>query len=75
MTKLQEAIKTQQILKCSNEDCKGPVKPNIVFFGEQLPKEFFKAIDPNNLLQVDLLIVMGTALAVTPFNMIPKMVG
>jgi NAD-dependent SIR2 family protein deacetylase len=51
-------------LQCSDEQCKGPVKPNIVFFGEQLPKEFFKAIDPKNLSQADLLLVMGTALAV-----------
>jgi NAD-dependent SIR2 family protein deacetylase len=54
----------QKILYCSDDECKGPVKPNIVFFGEQLPKEFFKAIEPKSLLQIDLLLVMGTALAV-----------
>ncbi len=64
MSELQEAIKLQKILYCSDDECKGPVKPNIVFFGEQLPKEFFKAIEPKSLLQIDLLLVMGTALAV-----------
>ena len=28
-----------------NKDCSGPVKPNITFFGEDLPKDFFDAVD------------------------------
>ena len=28
-----------------NSPCSGPIKPNITFFGEGLPKEFFKAWD------------------------------
>mmetsp|Transcript_3113 Transcript_3113/g.2081 ORF Transcript_3113/g.2081 Transcript_3113/m.2081 type:complete len:84 (+) Transcript_3113:505-756(+) len=52
---------------CTKEGCGGPVKPNVVFFGEALPKEFFKL--SSTLNNCDLLIVMGTALAVAPFNM------
>ena len=42
--KLQEAIKSQQVLFCNQAGCGGPVKPNIVFFGEALPEEFLSAI-------------------------------
>ena len=59
--------------KCMEKGVKGPIKPNIVFFGEGLPDEFqelWMSMD-----QVDLLMVMGTALAVSPFNMLPTMLG
>ena len=44
----------------------GLVKPDIVFFGEQLPQHFFErsALD---LPSADLLIVVGTSLQVFPF--------
>ena len=64
-----EAIKKQEVLRCEN--CRGPVKPDITFFGESLPEEFTEYLDPAALKPVDLLIVMGTALAVGPFNQLP----
>ena len=69
---LEEKISNGEVMKC--ESCDGPVKPKIVFFGENLPEEFFKAM---NQVQknCDLLIVMGTALAVGPFNQIVDLVG
>ena len=33
--------------------CKGPIKPNITFFGEGLPKEFFAAWDKIEDLELD----------------------
>ena len=56
------------------EYCGGHVKPDIVFFGEQLPDRF------HNLLTVDvpkadLLLVMGTSLQVAPVSMIPHYVN
>ncbi|XP_068433974.1 NAD-dependent protein deacetylase sirtuin-3, mitochondrial [Clinocottus analis] len=45
--------------------CKGVVKPDIVFFGEELPLRFFKYL--TDFPQADLLIVMGTSLEVEPF--------
>ena len=51
-----------------------PIKPNIVFFGEQLPSGFFQAINEIGA-SVDLCLIMGTALAVSPFNMLPGMVA
>ncbi|CAJ1050084.1 NAD-dependent protein deacetylase sirtuin-3%2C mitochondrial [Xyrichtys novacula] len=45
--------------------CTGVVKPDIVFFGEELPRHFFKYLTDFPL--ADLLIVMGTSLEVEPF--------
>ena len=36
--KCQEYINSDKILYC--DDCGGPVKPDIVFFGEALPAKF-----------------------------------
>ncbi|QDZ22052.1 NAD-dependent protein deacetylase sirtuin 2 [Chloropicon primus] len=44
----------------------GLVKPDIVFFGEQLPSQFFKLAE-EDFPKCDLLIVMGTSLVVQPF--------
>ena len=44
----------------------GLVKPDIVFFGEQLPERFFRLAE-EDLPRCDLLIVMGTSLKVQPF--------
>ena len=43
--------------------CTGVVKPDIVFFGEELPRHFFKYLTDFPL--ADLLIVMGTSLEVS----------
>jgi NAD-dependent histone deacetylase SIR2 len=54
----------QTIMKC---DCdkKGLIKPDIIFFGEQLPASFAKACEL--MEEADLVIVMGTSLVVFPF--------
>ena len=44
----------------------GLVKPDIVFFGEQLPERFFQCAEID-LAQADLLIIFGTSLKVQPF--------
>jgi len=44
----------------------GLVKPDIVFFGEQLPRRFFM-LASEDLPSCTLLLVMGTSLAVQPF--------
>lgn len=46
--------------------CHGVVKPDIVFFGEELPPRFFKYLTDFPL--ADLLIVIGTSLEVEPFS-------
>ena len=50
----------------SLKQCHGNVKPNIVFFGEQLPKKYFDMREAD-MMNADLLIVAGTSLKVAPF--------
>ncbi|KAE8613769.1 hypothetical protein XENTR_v10007865 [Xenopus tropicalis] len=45
--------------------CAGPVKPDIVFFGEDLPQTFTQAYQ--DFPKADLLIIMGTSLKIEPF--------
>ncbi len=69
-------IDIEEINKCINEGkikycdiCNGPCKPNIVFYGEPLPEEFFQK--GNNCFDADLIIIMGTSLQVHPFASLP----
>ncbi len=49
--------------------CSGIIKPDVVFFGEQLPREFLTVMeDPP---AADLLLVMGTSLSVMPASLLP----
>ncbi|XP_073506016.1 NAD-dependent protein deacetylase sirtuin-3-like [Phyllobates terribilis] len=50
--------------------CYGVVKPDIVFFGEDLPKSFYSFSE--DFPKADLLIVMGTSLKIEPFANIVK---
>ncbi|XP_017476296.1 PREDICTED: NAD-dependent protein deacetylase Sirt2-like isoform X1 [Rhagoletis zephyria] len=48
------------------EECNGIVKPDIVFFGENMPDHFYtKPLE--DFADCDLLIIMGTSLEVYPF--------
>ncbi|SMR56526.1 unnamed protein product [Zymoseptoria tritici ST99CH_3D1] len=62
-------INAKTIPRCY--ECNGLVKPEIVFFGEQLPAEFFAA--RGLPAEADLCIVMGTSLTVQPFASLPGM--
>lgn len=68
---VREPIFKDEIPYC--DECKGLVKPDIVFFGEPLPRRFYNSID-EDFSYCDLLIVMGTALSVQPFGSLPYMV-
>lgn len=54
--------------------CGGNVKPDIVFFGEDLPQRFHNLIR-GDVKKADMLIVIGTSLLVSPVSQIPDMVG
>lgn len=66
---MKETIAKKDVPYCLTPQCNGLVKPDIVFFGEQLPAEFFK----NRELPAvaDLCIVLGTSLTVQPFASLP----
>uniref|UniRef100_K1R053 NAD-dependent deacetylase sirtuin-3, mitochondrial n=1 Tax=Magallana gigas TaxID=29159 RepID=K1R053_MAGGI len=62
---IKDAIFSDKIPKCKKPGCMGVVKPDITFFGEDLPKRFYFYM--RDMLQSDLVIVMGTSLEVQPF--------
>lgn len=66
---IKKHIEARTIPRCY--DCKGLVKPEIVFFGEQLPAAFFQA--RSLPAEADLCIVLGTSLTVQPFASLPSM--
>lgn len=72
-----EDLKNQMLAKSVNDGipvcpkCKGYVKPDIVFFGEGLPVEFFDTWDLDSDY-VEVAIVAGTSLSVYPFASLPS---
>lgn len=58
---IENDLKNGNVPECS---CGSIIKPDIVFFGEQLPKEFYKVYESPPA--TDLLLVMGTSLMVQP---------
>eukprot|EP01028_Stygiella_incarcerata_P007389 TRINITY_DN3064_c0_g1_i1.p1 TRINITY_DN3064_c0_g1~~TRINITY_DN3064_c0_g1_i1.p1 ORF type:complete len:382 (-),score=95.12 TRINITY_DN3064_c0_g1_i1:77-1222(-) len=77
---VREAVHRGDVPTCSV--CKeGVVKPDIVFFGEHLPMRF-GMLHKTDMEKCDLLLIMGTSLAVFPVcslvhmckNMVPRVV-
>ncbi|BFZ07182.1 hypothetical protein BsWGS_10221 [Bradybaena similaris] len=63
---MKEQIFDDKVPRCTEEGCSGVVKPDITFFGEALPRRFADLVT-KDFAKCDLLIVMGTSLAVQPF--------
>jgi NAD-dependent histone deacetylase SIR2 len=68
---MREHIAEKKIPRCVKKECGGLVKPDIVFFGEALPTEFF--MNRGLVTQANLVIVLGTSLTVAPFSTLPSM--
>ncbi|XP_064635351.1 NAD-dependent protein deacetylase sirtuin-3-like isoform X2 [Lineus longissimus] len=63
---IKEDIFNNKVPYCRNRrSCPGVIKPDIIFFGEDLPRRFWYYL--RDFPQADLLIVMGTSLEVEPF--------
>lgn len=50
----------------------GVMKPDITFFGEQLPNTFFDRLTNQDAAHTDLVIVIGTSLKVAPVSEMPN---
>ena len=50
----------------------GVMKPDITFFGEQLPDNFFDRFTNADVKSVDLVLVIGTSLKVAPVSEMPN---
>eukprot|EP00808_Paulinella_micropora_P014381 g65123.t1 len=78
---VRERVMADGIPRCESNEftgsrpgCGGLVKPDIVFFGENLPDRFHRLIR-EDFPKCDLLIVMGTSLQVQPFAGLVHRVG
>lgn len=68
---MRKAVEKGDVPHCHMPNCNGIVKPDIVFFGERLPEEFF--LNRHLPAAADLCIVMGTSLSVWPFAGLPAL--
>ncbi|EDW24332.1 GL23462 [Drosophila persimilis] len=72
MAWMKKEIFSDRLPTCTN--CKKIVKPDIVFFGENLPEKFHNSLD-GDFKECDLLIIMGTTLEVHPFASLAQLPG
>ncbi|UJR11531.1 hypothetical protein I4U23_015712 [Adineta vaga] len=56
------------------DTCKGLIKPDVVFFSESLPQRYFEYVE-KDFAKCDFLIIIGTSLAVVPFNSLTSRVS
>ncbi|CDW57352.1 SIR2 domain containing protein [Trichuris trichiura] len=68
--KIERKILAQKVPHCKRLSV---MKPDITFFGESLPAEFFHYISVD-MERLDLLLVVGTSLKVNPVSLIPDSV-
>jgi len=61
---MKEKIQSDEVPKCTK--CDSVIKPDVIFFGENLPTKFFTCAS-SDFDKCDLLIIMGTSLVVQPF--------
>ncbi|KAJ5774888.1 hypothetical protein N7457_009784 [Penicillium paradoxum] len=69
---MKKAIGAGEVPYCLEADCGGAVKPDVVFFGQALPAEFEEK--EKEVLEADLMLVMGTSLRVAPTSRLPGLV-
>ena len=69
---MKEVVRKKEVPHCLRKTCNGLVKPDVVFFGEDLPESFHR----NRSLpaKTDLAIIMGTSLTIQPFASLPPFV-
>ncbi|KAJ7489359.1 DHS-like NAD/FAD-binding domain-containing protein [Mycena latifolia] len=63
--KMKAAVVSGAVPVCERRACGGFVKPDVVMFGETLPLRFW--LNLPFLRRADLLLIIGTSLAVPPF--------
>lgn len=73
LDEIRSDLMTGKVLHCKCSGCDGVVKPDVVFFGENLPSEF-RPRSREDLPIADLLIIIGTSLKVYPFAGLTSMV-
>ncbi|KAM9970383.1 hypothetical protein ACTFIR_002239 [Dictyostelium discoideum] len=73
-TTIRDTIMKMEIPLCQQcNDGQSFMKPDIVFFGENLPDQFDQCV-LKDVKDIDLLIVMGSSLQVQPVSLLPDIV-
>ncbi|KUI56036.1 NAD-dependent protein deacetylase hst2-1 [Cytospora mali] len=67
---MKEHVFKGEVPRCLDKKCGGLVKPDIVFFGEQLPEAFHRNREVPST--ADLVLILGTSLTVQPFASLPE---
>jgi NAD-dependent SIR2 family protein deacetylase len=89
-TQIQDAVMAQELALCDKcagrkergetdpdelaRPAFGVMKPDIVFFGERLPNQYFAKLE-EDLEEVDLVVAIGTSLKVSPVRKIIGQIG
>ncbi|KAH6974843.1 DHS-like NAD/FAD-binding domain-containing protein [Ilyonectria destructans] len=68
---MKQHVFNGEVPRCGEKDCGGLVKPDIVFFGEALPKAFDRNACQTTM--ADLVLIIETSLSVYPFAGLPEM--
>ncbi|RMZ97874.1 NAD-dependent deacetylase sirtuin- mitochondrial, partial [Brachionus plicatilis] len=63
---VKNEVLRDKIPHCKYGSCTGVIKPDVVFFGDKLPDNFYDHHE-NDFQTADCIIVMGTSLEVEPF--------
>lgn len=75
---IYDAADTTAPAASANINCKACgkplVKPDTVLFGTNLPQLFFRSVEADFPENADLLLILGTSLAVSPANQLVHMV-
>nr|UYO08130.1 SIR-2.1 [Bursaphelenchus mucronatus] len=66
---IKEDVYAQKVARC-RKCLNGVIKPDIVFFGEDLPDKFHSQMG-EDIDKVDLVVVIGSSLRVQPVSLIP----
>lgn len=71
--KLKECLLKEPLEPLICENCKKPVKPDVVLFGEKLSTNIMESIPL--IKEADLVMVLGTSLKVAPFNLLVSVIN
>jgi len=71
IVEVKACIQRECVPRCTL--CQGAVKPDITFYGEQLPPRFYE-MSKLDFPKCDLLIVLGTSISVLPFDTLLSLV-
>ncbi|CAI7599609.1 unnamed protein product [Penicillium manginii] len=70
---MEKAINAGEVPYCLEAGCGGAIKPDVVFFGENLPSAFDEKI--HLISEAECMLVLGTSLRVAPCSTIPRQIA